>query len=68
MYATPIVPVPHVDDWVVPPEVASYVCLPPEVVSQAGRPRMSRVRSAVEGSGSARRVQVCSSYLILCRH
>lgn len=50
---------PHRDAWTLPSSISSFTCLQPISIPQAGRPKMSRNRSAIEGS-SSRRGQVCS--------
>lgn len=57
-YAHSISPLPHPDDWNVPSSISSIIIHPPNINRQAGRPKMSRARSAVEDV--ARRVQVCA--------
>lgn len=59
-YATPIAQLPHPDEWNIPSDIASVIIQPPDVTRQAGRPRMSRARAAVEHASTARRVQVCT--------
>lgn len=59
-YAEHILPIPHPDEWNAPHSISSIICLPPDEVRQAGRPRMSRARSAVEDRTTIRRNQVCS--------
>ncbi|XP_057803157.1 uncharacterized protein LOC131018454 [Salvia miltiorrhiza] len=68
-YMERIVPVPHPTYWNVPDEISAYVVKPPDITVHAGRPKLSRARSAVEGppnsgppnSGTPNsRPQVCS--------
>ncbi|XP_057775439.1 uncharacterized protein LOC130994412 [Salvia miltiorrhiza] len=48
-YMERIVPVPHPTYWNVPDEISAYVVKPPDITVHAGRPKLSRARSAVEG-------------------
>lgn len=57
-YSSMIMPMPHPDHWIVPPEASAFVVRAPIIKRQAGRPRMSRARSAIESS--SRRRQICS--------
>ncbi|XP_057787342.1 uncharacterized protein LOC131004625 [Salvia miltiorrhiza] len=58
-YMERIVPVPHPTYWNVPDEISAYVVKPPDITVHAGRPKLSRARSIVEGPPKSR-PQVCS--------
>ncbi|XP_057808495.1 uncharacterized protein LOC131022972 [Salvia miltiorrhiza] len=59
IYMPHIALVPHAMYWNVPESISAYVVKPPDITRHAGRPKMSRARSAVEGS-SRSQPQVCS--------
>ncbi|XVF66445.1 hypothetical protein PTKIN_Ptkin10aG0036200 [Pterospermum kingtungense] len=56
MYSGEVMPVPHPDEWVVPPEVRSKIVRPPLYPWQAGRPRSRRIPSGAESSSGSRRL------------
>ncbi|KAH6757743.1 hypothetical protein C2S51_038651 [Perilla frutescens var. frutescens] len=57
MYSAEVFPVAHPDEWNIPLEMASRVVLAPPNPRQAGRPRMSRIRSASQLSSGGRWVR-----------
>ncbi|XP_057803133.1 uncharacterized protein LOC131018428 [Salvia miltiorrhiza] len=58
-YMPRIAPVPHPIYWNVPESISTYIVKSSDITRHAGRPKMSRARSAVEGSSNSRS-QVCS--------
>ncbi|KAH6800893.1 hypothetical protein C2S52_001357 [Perilla frutescens var. hirtella] len=57
MYSAEVFPVAHPDEWNIPLEMASRVVSAPPNPRQAGRPRMSRIRSASQSLSGGRRVR-----------
>ncbi|KAL8534017.1 hypothetical protein ACS0TY_010145 [Phlomoides rotata] len=53
-------PVPEVDEWVVPDYIKKFICEAPSCLRQAGRPKLSRRHSSLESTTSPRKTQKCS--------
>ncbi|KAL8502905.1 hypothetical protein ACS0TY_021870 [Phlomoides rotata] len=60
MWGGEVNPVPDPNEWVVPDNIKSEICNSPPCPRQAGCPRLTRWRSALESSGSNRKRQRCS--------
>lgn len=52
-YSKEVYPIPHPDEWIVPNEVKSAIVVMPSNPKQAGRPRTSRIKSALESSSKS---------------
>ncbi|KAH6824968.1 hypothetical protein C2S53_017916 [Perilla frutescens var. hirtella] len=63
MYSAEVFSVAHPNEWNIPLKMASRVVSTPLNPRQAGRPRMSRIRSASQSSSGGRRVRArCARY------
>ncbi|KAL8478751.1 hypothetical protein ACS0TY_030581 [Phlomoides rotata] len=60
MWGGSVMPVPEVDEWMVPDSIKKFICEAPSCPRQAGRPKLSRRRSSLESTTSPRKTQKCS--------